>query len=549
MKKYFIINLNRLGDIFQSAHLMSSIKKENPHSEINYITYRENKKAVDILCDIDEAHFIDRKKISAFFQNSIYSDGLAFNELERSLSKVFVKEGDVVLNYSNDRVGGYLTSFLSENISNYKGIRFSEINTVEYSSDAAILLNDIQTSFLPTPFNFNDCYHKLLDLPFSLNNKSVVIDSGHSSKAREGLELLRLSKRTDKGNGVIVGIQVSSSSDSKDITEAALIGLLGHLNDHPRTIPVLLVSPAQAEKERAGTLNSYFSNELISIESDFSALPSVLQNIDLLITPDTSVKHLADLTSTPTLEVSLGESPFLKQGSIGTKSLIMTLGPSLRTFQKTDLSENSKINGSDLFLAATQILNIENHSAPISFSDEVLIYRPMSLDGGTYYMPTMGHINTVFELRRFFSRTIIERNYFNKFNKNAFGKMISVFNREEIRQFISSEQEIITRVTKDLLSTLRSLVQLQENQNNSSAFVNSLEKLLSHAFQTNLGAVSILDFRARLEAITSTDLKSNLKETESLLYQLKTQLKNTLTILQSASEDHLKPTQNLEQRL
>ena len=530
-KKYIIINFNRFGDIFQSAHLISSIKESNPHSQVHYITFKENLKALNILNNVDEVHTIDRKKITAFFSNAIYSDGLAFNELEQSLSRVRVGNHDQIINYSNDRLSTYLASYLSEGEENYNGIRFSSINTVEYSSDTAILFNDIETSYAPTPFNFNDCYHKLLGLTQAQSSDAIIFNSEHDNKAKEGLELLRLSKRSDQGNGLIVGIQVTSSTPSKDISHGSLIGLIGQLQDNPRTIPVLLVSPAASEKEKVDELNAYFSNELISIESDFSALPSVLKNLDLLVTPDTSVKHLADLTQTLCIEVSQGESPFLKQGTIGTRNYILTSEPSQRAYTK-HIKEKQCITDEDIFSACIELLKLDGD---VSYNKETIIYRPLKLNGGTYYMPIKGEINNRFELRRFFSRTIIEKNYFDYFNQNSFMKMISVFDETEIKEFIRDEQESVGKVMKDLLATLRSLIQLQENNKNASGFISSLEQLISNAFHSELSAVSVLDFRARIEAITSSDLKTNLKETESLLYALKGQLKNTLTILQHAT--------------
>jgi len=62
------------------------------------------------------------------------------------------------------------------------------------------------------------------------------------------------------------------------------------------------------------------------------AVASVLMNIDLLVTPDTAIKHIADLTDTPVIEVSLGHAPFLKQGSYNCESLILSDDITTREF-------------------------------------------------------------------------------------------------------------------------------------------------------------------------------------------------------------------------
>ena len=147
-----------------------------------------------------------------------------------------------------------------------------------------------------TPYSFNDCAHKIAGVEIK-NERSTIIKSNkiHDRTAINNLDRLRSLKSQDANRVSIIGIQVSSASIVKEIPEDTLIETIRLINSSETMIPILLTAPTEEEKKKASRINKEFENKLVSVEADFIALPSVLKNIDLLLTPDTSIKHLADL--------------------------------------------------------------------------------------------------------------------------------------------------------------------------------------------------------------------------------------------------------------
>src|SRR5690606_33904195 len=87
--------------------------------------------------------------------------------------------------------------------------------------------------------------------------------------------------------------------------------------------PLLLIAANDSEREYAQEILKELDFKPIVVESDFTALSSVVKNLDLLVTPDTVTKHFADAHGTRCLEVSLGSSPVFKQATVNPNSRLI----------------------------------------------------------------------------------------------------------------------------------------------------------------------------------------------------------------------------------
>ncbi|MEC7274904.1 MAG: glycosyltransferase family 9 protein [Bdellovibrionota bacterium] len=538
MEKILIVNLKRLGDIFQTAHLVNSIKRDNPSKKVHLLCYEESVKAAKIINGLDEVHTINRKKVVSYFRNSIYSDGLAFNELNEALNKVVAQGFDKVLNYSNDRVSTYLTSYISNTLKcDALGVRFTPKQTVEYSNDFALVLNDIVTQTSFTPYSFNDCAHKIAGVEIK-NERSTIIKSNkiHDKTAINNLDRLRSLKSQDANRVSIIGIQVSSASIVKEIPEDTLIETIRLINSSETMIPILLTAPTEEEKKKASRINKEFENKLVSVEADFIALPSVLKNIDLLLTPDTSIKHLADLLDTPVLEVSLGHAPMFKQGTINLRSAILSEAGHTRIFkengeaQESVLRRNSSLSPNLIFNTINTLLGNPEEILNIPNQNTYCIYRPIQTTDGILLMPEAGPTSSSFECKRIVSRLVTQKIMTGTIDEDLITTAYSYITKKEFQNTIESEKMALSEVTKDLLSTLRGLIQTQENKSKAPAFIEALERLLARCFDNNIAAIPTLIFRAKVDSLASSSLEDNFKEVETHLYQLKDSLQSCLYV-------------------
>lgn len=544
MRKILVVNLKRFGDIFQTQHLINTIKEEKPSVQIDLLCYQEMSRAAKILCGVNEIHCLDRKKIISYYKNNIYSDGLALNQLETSLSTIREGGYDQVLNYSNDSVSTYICSYITKEETEALGISYSSRQTLNYSGPFAVALNDITTQTSFTPYNYNDLHHHISDITFKGNFRSDRVKSNktHDKTARNNLNRLRSSKSDDISGVSIVGFQLSASRKDKEIPEETLIETIELVRNSSNMVPIILLAPNSMEREKANSINQRFDNKLVSVEADFIALPSVLKNIDLVVTPDTAIKHLSDLLNTPVLEVSLGASPIFKQGSVNPKSIIVSRPGNLRTFKESLLiseqeeSLNKKLTGQYLFdVIQSQLQDIE-FSEHVMSSNEFCLYQAKKVIDGTAYLPITGNFNGPFEAKRILSRGIIQKVFKGVIDENLIELAYQKIGRKDFQIAIEEEKNALSILTKELLSTLRGLIQTQENKNKAPVFIEALEKLLSHCFDNNLAAIHALNFRAKIESLNSSSLEANFKEVEGLLYELKDNLQSSLFVFKRCED-------------
>jgi hypothetical protein len=91
---------------------------------------------------------------------------------------------------------------------------------------------------------------------------------------------------------------------------------------------------------------------------------------------------------------------------------------------------------------------------------------------------------------------------------------------------------------KDLLGTLRSLLQGQENKKASRDFVNNLSKLIAHSDDDSIVQIPVTMFKTKIESINAKTFEENTKEVELLLYNLKSDIQKVLHCIKKLG-DHI----------
>ncbi len=536
------INLKRYGDIFSMGHTIQGMKKDNPNCNITLLVLKEFEKAAQALTDIDNILTIDREQILTYKKNKIFSDGLALNHFENEIHQVLKEHWDLVYNYSNDRVSTHITSILKSSSTKHIGIRFNDYCNVEYSSEWALLFNDVLTELKYSPMSFVDTYNAMLSTKICENGIALKTREEYNKTAHLNFSEIR---RMEQGQEEIkiIGIQLSASTNYKMIPRAELVALIDEIYMTPEYFPVLLGAPTDRDRELINSINSEFNNSLVSIEADFLALSSVLLNLDALITPDTSVKHVADLLRIPTVEISLGESPLFKQGTVNLNSVIITPTVSLRSFKKNEVERsrelkdlNYKIKYTDIIGALRYTLNEISSFQDINLSSDITIYKPQKDNLGRFLMPIAGHSDENVELERICTRALIHQKTTKQDDLTLIDTILK-FDTNLVNQWINLQKDLITETSKSLLSTLRAIIQLTNEKSSMTNFLEALANLCEFCeTSSDFAKLPALRFRSRLEALNTSDLRSSAKEVEALLYEYKSDIQFQVEVLKTLQE-------------
>lgn len=541
MKDTLIINLKRFGDIFAMSNLVDSMVASNNDTTISLLVFKEFLPAAKTIKNVSNIYTLDRKEILGYRHNPIFSDGFAFEAMFNQLQDAKKTTWDRVINYSNDPISAHLTSYLTSNSSQHTGIKISTQRNAIPSSEWDMVFNDVLTEYKHTPLNFVDCYHRMLNIPFNGEGIRVRTNTSHNEAAFKNISYIKKQESLGNKEAKIVGVQLFASNEHKSLLPETLSNIIDDLLFSEEYYPVLLIAPTEKERAFAKEINTAFDNKLISVEADFSALSSVLMNIDYVITPDTAVKHLADLVETPCVELSLGSAPLFKQGSINTESIIISPIVSKRSFSISEIeqnkelqNQNSWIKASDV-LAALDMINPDTEPKQHKFSTDLTIYKPYKDSFGTRYKAVAGDINENAEISRLMSRQLVFSLFKLNSDNSIYSELVN-FDHKILREWTVNEKNAITDVTKDLLASLRSLLQITDNKKIVPLFINSLDSLLAHCNSDKLIGVTNLMFRSKLEALDTGNITQSVKEVEALLYELKGDIQRICTVIKDLEE-------------
>lgn len=549
MNNILIINLRRIGDVFSSSHLINSIKEEMPSSSIDILVFEDTRKAAENLNHIATVHTIKRKDIEFLRKAEPFSDGLSLQCFINDIQTVKEKKWELVINYSNDPCATYLTSYLG---SNHAGIKMSHYNTPIFSNIWSTIFNDVITSLKYSPIHFVDCYHNIAEVKRAFSGERIKTNRDHNEAAFKNISFIRSKQRDLIGSDIkIIGIQLSSSSSYKSLKSEIVIELIDKMINTNQYFPILLISPSSEDKKLATEINAHFNNSLVTAEADLLAISSVLLNIDALVTPDTSIKHLADLTDTPVVEVSLGFSPLFKQGSINSESVILTPRVDMREFSEREIDNNNSaaeansfVKSSDI-IEALNVVTLNSSCDDIRLSDNVSLYRPMLDNIGTFYSIVSGTIPVPAEFSRVAGRIYLHKLLSIEASDGIY-EYIQRLPRREVLETIEKEKVAATATTKKLLGALRSLLQVQESSTKAKDFVHSLDILLQDCSSNMITAIPTLIFRAQVEALPQSAISESIKSIEKSLYELKSNLQKVFSTLKSIEDFYTRSSKSRE---
>lgn len=536
MKNILIINLRRIGDVYTTGHMLNSLSKIEGNN-VSILVFKECQKAAVNLKNLKAVHTIDRQEILTLKNSKLFSDGFALEQLYRQLAVLKSHKWDEIINYSNDVTGAYICSFLKGSAEKIIGVHYNESRNIVTSSDWEILFNDVLPTVQYAPIHFVDCYHKMAGIPYNAQGEKILSNTRHNATAFSNLNTVRQNLGISPSVNKLVGIQLKTADPAKDIPQELLTGFIKLMRENAELIPILLIAPIDQERRYAIEINTQFNNELVVVEADLEAITSVLMNIDLLVTPDTAIKHIADLTDTPVLEISLGHAPFLKQGTYSNGSLILTDTISERTFTRNAANKESatKISPQDI-ISSIMFYFAKTKAVRPNLSPGVTLYSCNFDQLGARYSVVAGTVDGQTEIHRLMLRQLINVIYDSHESPDIYKDVLD-FGTSAASNWCTSEKTIITQVMKDLLGTLRSLLQSQENRKSSREFVSNLSKLINHADTNSLVQVPVMMFKTKIECINAKTFEENAKEVELLLYEMKTDIQKILSCIKNLEED------------
>lgn len=543
MSNILLVNLRRFGDIFGLGHVIAGLASARPGCKVSLLVYKESLAAAKVLAGVHNIYTIDRKEIITLKKNPIFNDGFALEKIFQDLKEIKATRWNEIVNTSNDLVSAQLCGYLRGSTSKVTGISYNSSGVAVPATDWDEVLNSLMPAVPNTPIHLTDCLHQMTATHLNIDADKVVLNNKHNETAFKNINHIR----TQKGPyAKVVAVQLFASGSDKELSHETSEALISSLLGSDDYVPLILHAPDNVERERVKNLNQRFSNRLVTVEADFSALSSVLLNVDLLVSVDTSVMHLADLNRTPVIELSLGPSPFLKQGPRLKESLVLSPRLTTRVFETAAYKTNPELAKANNAMGAKSIISAIDYffgvTQNVVLDPNITLYRVAHDQLGVRYQAVAGSIDNRSEIQRLMSRIVLGA-LFDKEMDQALSTELATFDSSAINAWCEREKFQITAITRDLLGSLRSLLKCLESKRAYNDFVSSLDRLLAHAEGDTTGSMPTLLFRSRIEAINpNLSFSDKVKVIESFLYELKSDLQLVFRTIKSTETNLPKNT-------
>jgi ADP-heptose:LPS heptosyltransferase len=484
MENILIINLDETSSLFSMGRLVKGLSIKNPESKIGLLVLEEELNAAGLIPGVDEIFPIKTSEIQEYLKSELFSDALAINSFMETIAKVEEKNWDNIVNFGNDEVGKYLSSYFSLKYPDAKftGVKFSEENNPIPVGKWHILANVLK-EYSYYPLNDLEIVHLSSKAPISLSSRPS----------------------NEKKDDIKVGIQIPRRTDDKNLPFKTLIELIDTLKTDLNYFPILLFDPRDSNDEYAGKINRYFDNELEIISTNYLNLTKIIPLLDTLITSSKSLKNLAQQIGIPVIE-AIGEKDHLDSTWAPGKKDLTVLG-------------KDRLRGEDLYNVLTRQFKL--------LDPEVKLFASLKDSLGAWAYQLHGYREPARDIAVLMSRYLIGKIYLNISETEIFEEILENFGKE-LAEWQDREKEVLCEVSRIILNSLRLIKQITENPDKVKEFVESIDGLLKYAKTGNLVSIPLLNFKYQTELIsTETDLYLF----ERIIFDLKEGVQTTMLAL------------------
>lgn len=344
--KILIIQTARLGDIYLMWPALRALRRQQPEAEIHVLARETYAAAFEGLTAIDHVHALSTKSILGNLLTSSDDESLlsskSFSELSDFLNVLKAENFDKVINMSFSPVSSEITYFVSHPT--------TEVIGYSRQNDGYLAIPDAMSAYFyaqvgydrPNRFHLAEIFASLCGLD--------LISSDWSAPE---LPVVPFALPTE-----YIAIHVGGSEAHKTLSVSKWISILSQIRKL-RPVKIVLIG-SKAEKMKAAQLEAAAdADEVLNLVGELKLLETmnVLKGARCLIGPDSAPIHMAALTQTPVLNLSVGKVKYWETGPRSAGSLVLS-------------AENETDLASDV-VADLMMRLLHNHRVPLGTIEAV----------------------------------------------------------------------------------------------------------------------------------------------------------------------------------
>lgn len=311
--KILVVNLLRLGDLVMITPVLQGLRQKYPKLELHLLINSSSRALVPLLDGVDHVHYFQRDTLQKSLGHPESPLLEPWDLMDKQIKELNQHGFDQVINLTQNRLSGWLCSLIQTK--EYKGLVYNRQGQACFSGSWFQFLNNRSYKGEGDSFHYCDIFQYGAELPGSYSRISLC----ETEKGRqEALDIVGAEKN-------YIVIQPFTSDFKKDWPIDKWADCLGQFQQsHPKER--IFVLGADFELSRLQELETLCRERgvrlrlaLCSLEGAFS----ILQKAKLLVTGDTSIKHMACATQCKIIEICLGSSEYRKTGCYSDRALIV----------------------------------------------------------------------------------------------------------------------------------------------------------------------------------------------------------------------------------
>ncbi|MCC6278621.1 MAG: glycosyltransferase family 9 protein [Oligoflexia bacterium] len=297
--KILVVSMLRLGDILLATSVIPNLKREIPDCDIDILINGQFSKVSPLIPGVRKVYSFDRQGIQEIIGSADRNVLEAFYQVDDLVSQLREEKYDRVINLTHNRLSGWIAALIG--CPDTQGVVYTGATGFKVGSKWFRYLNDQAEPSRHQVFHFIDVFH----YGSGLKSRNRRIELTNTASAQE------FAKSTLIHSGKRILIQPFSAEKKKTLTNQQwknTLELLSKLEPHAH----FYVLGVADELKTAASLA--LLERVSLVECNLEQAFGLLSAGDLLLTVDTSIKHMASATKIKVVELSLGSSDYQKTG-------------------------------------------------------------------------------------------------------------------------------------------------------------------------------------------------------------------------------------------
>lgn len=365
--KILVINLLRLGDVIMTVPILNGLANSRKDAQIDVLTFKSVSSLQSMLPVVRRWWTIDRDQLQSGLGRADVPMLTSFSILQEQLDAIQAEEYDLIINLTQTHFSAFIAGYLK--CSDRLGLTYDLKGIPHFYSPWFRYLDEHAASEVHDVFHHTDIFAHACGLGDQIRDWSMR----PAASAEDEVAKLNL-KNTET-----IALQLFTSSEEKNWSQENWLKMIADLkNLRPQAQFVALGSPQEEQKLRDFIAKS--AVEIIPAIVSLDGALALLNKCQLLITGDTSIKHLANASSVKVLELCIGWSDWRRTGIYKPDSIIL------------QGREGGEIQVADVYDAASSLLTGEwSHTNDLSHSQmsRLNVFRSHELSAGFWYAQNM----------------------------------------------------------------------------------------------------------------------------------------------------------------